>query len=44
VYRNTPECDLYLDPEKTTYIGGFFELMGSHTYGRMQGYPLSELL
>ena len=34
VYRNTPSSDLYLDRNKPSYLGGFFEMAS------VRGYPL----
>jgi hypothetical protein len=32
IYSNTPETDLYLDPDKITYVGGMIELAGELIY------------
>lgn len=31
-YRNTAETDMFLDPAKPTYIGGFLEMVDTHSY------------
>ena len=49
-YSNTPETDLYLDREKSSYIGGWLEMMnhrlyrywGSLTEGLRTGLPQNE--
>ena len=50
-YSNTPATDLFLDPAKTSYIGGVLEMMntrlyqfwGSLTEGLRTGQPQSEV-